>query len=290
MCTASSASFPRSHSPADLASEARLGLVSVPSSHNPCAVEALVLRDSMGAFVPPRHASRVAKLRRSGGFAARAHSCAKPGFRPDWVVMLTLTYRDGDDWRPKHVSGLLTSVREWCRGRRIACRYVWVGELQARGAIHYHIAIWLPFGTKLPKPDGKGWWQHGSTRIELARATVPYLMKYLSKGSGVLQLPTGARMHGCGGLDHSMRRAARWLRLPGFVQARSDIFDDWRRAPGGGWLDPAGVAYPSEFARCWLGDAYGLIRVVEYEDAFAAHGPFTWLHRGLAAPCSSASA
>ena len=103
-----------------------------------------------------------------------------------------------------------------------------------------------------------------STRTEVARAAVPYLMKYLSKGSDTMRLPAGARMYGVGGLSHSHRRTARWLRLPSFIQARSDISDDWKSAPGGGWLDPTGGWLSSEFRRTWLGDAYGLMRVANH--------------------------
>lgn len=256
------------------------GLVSVPTSQNsPRAADAAALRDELSAFVPRVHEGRLARMRRSVGFAARAHLCSRRGFRPDKVVMVTLTYRDGDDWRPKHVSVLLDHIRHWCKAKGIQCRYVWVAELQTRGAIHYHLALWIPLLETLPKADDAGWWPHGYTRTEQARAAVPYLMKYLSKGSGAQRLPDGARMHGVGGLDHSMRRAARWLRLPGFVQARSDIFDEWRPQPGGGWSGPDGALWPSEFKRAWLGDGYGLMRVHRHGRPFHPDGPFTWLHR-----------
>ncbi len=268
----------------DLArADAAPGLVSVPTSHKTHTEAAEAMRRTVGGFVPSAHAGRIARLRRSVGFAARAHLCGRPGFRKDSVVMVTATYKHGEDWRPKHIAILLNHIRMWCKAKVIECRYVWVGELQQRGAIHYHVAIWLPFGMKLPMADTRGWWPHGSTRTERARAAVPYLMKYLSKGLGALQLPAGARMHGCGGLGHSLRRAARWLRLPGFVQSRSDVFDNWRPSPGGGWSDPDGVIVPSEFRRAWLGDAYGLLRVADYGRPFKADGPYTWLHRRPAA-------
>ena len=262
-------------------SEARPGLVLVPTSQKPFAVQAGAdqVRDRVGGFIPAEHGRRLACLRCRIGFAARAHSQQRRGFRPDTVIMLTLTYRDGGDWRPGQVASLLDHIRHWCKERDIACHYVWVAELQKRGAIHYHLALWLPVGVDLPYADKQGWWPHGSTRTEVARAAVPYLMKYLSKGSDTLRLPAGARMYGVGGLSHSHRRAARWLRLPSFIQARSDIFDDWKRAPGGGWLDPTGGWLSSEFRRTWLGDAYGLMRVADHGRPFEAGGPFTWLHR-----------
>jgi hypothetical protein len=268
------------------------GLVSIPTTQKPARIpqglrsaqgaqaEAAAMRQSIpGALVPDQRAARIARMRRSVGFSARMHVADLPGHRADSVVMVTATYRDGADWKAGHVRELLDHIRKWCNRNAIECRYVWVGELQARGAIHYHVALWLPFGSMLPKADAQGWWPHGSTRTELARKAVPYLMKYLSKGTHFDGMPKGARMHGAGGLDHSMRRARRWLGLPGWIKARSDIYDDWRPCKGGGWTDPDGVCIPSEFQRVWLGDAWGLLRVADYGRPFKADGAFSWLHR-----------
>lgn len=204
--------------------------------------------------------------------------------------MITATYRAGAQWQPMHVAAWLNHIRMWCKRKGIECRYVWVAELQekraarrrenAQAVVHYHVAIWLPFGVELPFSDAQGWWPHGDTRTEWARAAVPYLMKYVSKGGGELRLPNGCRMYGVGGLEHSMRRARRWLGLPSWIKARSDIFDDWRPARGGGWRVPEGdFVIPSEFRRVWLGDAWGLLRVEDHGRPFPADGPFTWLHR-----------
>jgi len=270
------------------------GLVSVPTTQNSAPRrpktpgDAQVLREGLKAFVPPPRAGRIAKMRRAVGFSTRMHLAERPGFRSDSVVMVTATYADGVEWQPNHVRSLLDHVRKWCKRKGIECRYVWVGEVQTKRrsregthAMHYHIALWIPFGHMLPKADAQGWWPHGDTKTELARNAVGYLMKYFSKGSGGMELAQGARMYGVGGLDFAMRRARRWLGLPSFIKARADIFDDWTRAPvGGGWVNPEGVGIPSEFQRAWLGDAYGLLRVADYGRPFAADGPFTWLSRG----------
>lgn len=273
------------------------GLVSIPTTQkrppSPPATSASAeaMRSELGAFVPPVHAARIARMRRGVGFAARGHLAERPGFRSDRVAMVTATYRAGAAWEPGHVRAWLDHVRKWCRRRGVECRYVWVAELQeqraqrrkegASAVVHYHVALWLPHGVQLPFSDAQGWWPHGDTRTEWARAAVPYLMKYLSKGGRghALRLPDGCRMHGAGGLEHSLRRARRWLGLPGFVKARSDIHDDWRRAPGGGWTDPHGTVIPSEFQRTWVGDSWAVMRVVDYGRPFVADGAFTWLHR-----------
>lgn len=273
-----------------------MGLVSVPTtgkrapSPPAIAAQAYALRRERGGFIPPARAGRVARMRRAVGTAARAHCMARAGFRPDRVLMVTATYRPGVDWEPGHVKEWLRHIRQWCGRKRLPCRYVWVAELQekrarasgegSRSVVHYHVALWLPEGAFLPTSDACGWWPHGDTKTETARAAVPYLMKYLSKGGGDVKLPNGARMHGAGGLDHAMRRARRWLGLPAFVRARSDIFDAWAPVRGGGWFDPRHeCVVPSEFRRCWLGDDYGLMRVHDHGRPFEAAGPFTWLSR-----------
>ena len=235
-----------------------------------------------GVYVPPSDGDsmRVRHLRRAVGFAARAQAVAEKGRRSDQVRMLTLTYARGGDWRASHVRELLNVLRSWLRRRKVALRYVWVAELQKRGVIHYHIAFWLPYGFKLPMPDVCGWWPHGSSNIELARNAVPYLMKYLSKGcdkAGCWRLPEGARMYGIGGLDHALRRARRWLGLPAFVRARSDLADDWRRVEGGGWASPDGEWFPAEYQRARVGPFLAFERINDHGRPFEADGPFSWV-------------
>lgn len=238
------------------------------------------LREHLGTVDPSTDAGRIAKLRRAVGFSARAHVVGDWVRPDDRCVMVTLTYAGTNaDWQPLHVTAFIKCVRQHLARRDVRFRYVWVAELQKRGVIHYHVAIWLPAGVDLPKPDQAGWWPHGMTRIETARAAVPYLMKYLSKGGSAsrYRLPDGARSYGIGGLAETMRRARRWLGLPSFVRARSDIADDWRRAPGGGWIDPDGVIWPSEYRRVFAGDRYALERVLDHGRPFEADGPFCWV-------------
>lgn len=258
------------------------GLVSVPTKVTHARFAQVdALHGRVGAFRPDPSRVRLSKLRRAVGFAARCHLAPVPGDRIGTVFMVTLTYRAGVDWSPCHMADFVRPLRQWLWRKGLALRFVWVAELQKRGAVHYHVAVWLPADVFLPSPDKRGWWPHGSTRTERARGAVGYLMKYLSKGLGPddMRLPKGARMYGVGGLEHSMRRARRWLGLPGFVRARADIFDDWRRAFGGGWRSPDGDVIPSEFERAWVGDGYSLVRVADYGRPFDASGPFTWLER-----------
>jgi hypothetical protein len=149
--------------------------------------------------------ARHTRLKRSILVAAKLfeHSF-RGGFRMR-PAMLTLTYRDVDGFAPRHVSELLKRIRQWLLRRGRGFHYVWVAELQLRGALHYHIVIWLPKGLTLPKPDKQGWWPHGSTRIEWARHPVGYLIKYASKFDVKGGLPKGARLHGSGGFDEAAK-------------------------------------------------------------------------------------
>jgi hypothetical protein len=162
------------------------------------------------------------------------------GFRFKWV-MVTLTYRPEVEWSPKHVSSLLTHMREWCKRRNIPFRNVWVAEMQKqRGVIHYHILLMLPAAgscRKLPMPDKQGWWPHGSTRIETARCAGGYLAKYASKGD-LTPFPKGARIHGCGGLTGGALSTWRWWKRPKYVRdAMPDASTPVRRLPRGGWMN-----------------------------------------------------
>lgn len=187
--------------------------------------------------VDPRE-TRLNRLRRSTITAARLHQEAvtQGGFRGRWAF-LTLTYREVGDWSPKHVSELLGHVRKWFTRRLVRCGYVWVAELQKRGAMHYHLLIWLPKGLTLPKPDKQGWWPHGWTKIEWARNPVGYMAKYASKGDSGANFPKGARLYGSGGLTGGYLLESRYWKRPCWLREISVIEQPICRRHGGGWLD-----------------------------------------------------
>lgn len=171
------------------------------------------------------------------------------------AAMVTLTYRPGARWAPNDVSKFMDLVGKWAsrRGRRIP--YVWVAELQARGAVHYHVVLWLPKGVTVPKPDKQGWWPHGMTRVEWARRAVSYLAKYASKGrdSGE-RFPRGLRLWSAGGLCGDGREWRQWLRLPSWLRRAVGDREHVSRVPlsGGIWLgERTGRVWrsPFEFVR-----------------------------------------
>jgi hypothetical protein len=170
----------------------------------------------------------------------------KGGFRVR-VAMLTLTYRPGADYRPRHVSEMLMHVRKWLGRRGTALRAEWCLELTRAGKPHYHVLVWLPWRCKLPLLDECGWWPHGLTRMEWARNPVGYMAKYASKGTNGHALPRGARVFAVLGLDAEGRRIKRWWCAPGWVRVRwPETAADVSPAAGGGWVARAtGEWHPS---------------------------------------------
>lgn len=258
------------------------GLVSVPTSGTRVDPDAVVTVDAQR-----RAQCRVSRLRMHVGSAARLHLAAhQPGHRPDDCLMLTLTYRDGAsggvEWSPRDISECLRRIRQWMRRRGWPCRYVWVAELgEQSGRLHYHVALWVPHGERIPYADQQGWWPHGMTRVDRARHAVGYLMSYLTKGSKESELgsyPKGARIYGVGGLDDAARRVRRWLGLPAFLQARFDVTARVRRAAGGGWrCDDTGEWWPSEWRAWYSGGAFHLYRVHQHGSSPIVGGPYSLL-------------
>lgn len=228
--------------------------------------------------------TRLRRMSKSVLTAARMHEFEllqdkRSRFKP---VMLTLTYREVRGWHELHISELLQRIRVWLRRRGHKFRYVWVGELQQRGALHYHVVLWLPRGLTLPKPDKQGWWTHGSTRIEWARKPAGYLAKYASKldskvGYG---FPAGARLHGKGGLDEFGRSVAQWFNLPQWAREICDLAGRAMRVKGSGLVERGtGVCLPSPWrvSRSPCGTLFAE-RTFCYLDALReVAGPFSWM-------------
>jgi len=188
-----------------------------------------------------REASRIKRMKTSVGHAARllhfdAHTEASAGL---WnKKFITLTYADADGWQPGHFSAFRNALKCWCRARRVRLRFVWVAELQKRGALHYHVVVWLPRGKFLPQADTQGWWPHGMTNIVTAQSPIGYITKYASKTTAAQAAgyPKGARMCGHGGLTPEGRRHVRYWQSPFWVRdslgGRADI-----RKVSGGYMD-----------------------------------------------------
>lgn len=221
---------------------------------------------------------RLKRLRRSVTTAARLFGFTL-GKRPFKPAMLTLTYRDVDGFCPRDVSELIKRIRQWLARRGHAMRYVWVAELQARGALHYHLLLWLPRGLTLPKPDKQGWWPHGHTRIEWARNAIGYLCKYVSKFDGQEQLPKGARLHGSGGHDDFAKSIRQWFNLPTWLKSLAGVGERFVRIKGVALVERGtGVCMPSPWRVSYSGGRVVATQIFEYPNALAeVGGPYSRL-------------
>lgn len=185
-------------------------------------------------IIDPRKA-RCSRMRRTVTEAAKqheryaawdSHKLGRSAYRKTFI---TLTYRQGADWERRHVSEFVKLVRQWMQRRGYPCRYVWVGELQKRGALHYHVLLWVPRRLRLPCPDRCGWWPWGMSKVETARNPVGYMVKYATKTGpeDLKRLPKGVRLHGNGGHVPEAR-----------VQLREVLAPAWlREVDGQRWLE-----------------------------------------------------
>lgn len=186
------------------------------------------------------HDLRIRRMRKGILNGARLHqSQAAQANQRHYPCMLTLTYawKQGSYWDYAHISRLMDTIAKYAKrhfGGGYRLRYVWVLENTKAGVPHYHILLWLPRGHTLPKPDKRGWWPHGSTRIERVKKAVGYMAKYASKGG--IGFPKGARMHACGGLDRAGRNERTWWASPAWVRAVWQAQEEPRPCSGGGWF------------------------------------------------------
>ncbi len=185
---------------------------------------------------------------------------AAKGFRMmPWLI--TLTYKDVDGYQPGHIQPMLDYLYKWLKRQRVKhwCS-LWVAELQQRGAVHYHIAIWLPYGVTPPKPDKQGWWKHGSTNVRdqsrrKHRNIISYLAKYISKGTGARAFPKNCRTYGFRNLSPQANFYRRkYTKLPAWLirilpdDATADRCREW---PDYWYSEDTGKSYRSPYELDW---------------------------------------
>lgn len=217
----------------------RSGLVSISTSDTP---KAGTPQESV--FVVDADEARLRKMKRRVCKAAEVHERAMSGVTTYAPVMVTLTYAGLHQWHPRHLSEALKRVRQWLKRRGHGMRYVWVAELQERGAIHYHIVVYFPckqWGNGVrtvedtpPFWDEQGWWPHGSSQSAWAENPIGYIASYVSKINTKDRLPCGARMHGSGGFDLQERAAMAFHSRPTWVRNLSQLGQRITRPKGGG--------------------------------------------------------
>lgn len=174
--------------------------------------------------------------------------------QPTRMVGITLTYRVGVKWSPRHISEYMKKLRMMLDTNLLA--YVWVAELQRRGAVHYHVGLLVKKGTDIPMPDESGQWKHGSSKIQtIKRVSATYLIKYIQKEDqkGGVEFPKGLRLFACVIRTEIPDEQRFWFRLtaiPGYVRATAlsmwkkllevdpeNPFAHWKwgAREGGGW-------------------------------------------------------
>jgi hypothetical protein len=110
------------------------------------------------------------------------------------TVLITLTYREGIEWEPEHISGFIKEIRHQLKNYLIG--YAWVAEVQRRGVVHYHILVVHKRGKTIDKPDKCGSWPHGMSNIQIARSP-GYIIKYQQKQEEEGEkFPDGLRIFG----------------------------------------------------------------------------------------------
>jgi hypothetical protein len=232
--------------------------------------------------------ARYKRLQRSVIVAANLFQQQWHGFRTR-TAMLTLTYRDVDAFEPRHISELLKRIRQWLQRRGYRMLYVWVAELQKRGALHYHVLIWLPRGLTLPKPDKQGWWPHGYTQIAWATRPIGYLCKYVSKMDIKGGLPKGARLHGSGGFVGAAKQIRQWFNLPTWLKHFAGVGASFVRVKGVGLVDrDSGVCVPSPWRVSIHGKRVFAQKIFEYTNGLiGVAGPYSLIGRStLLVPCT----
>ena len=143
-------------------------------------VHGVVLRNNLtGEFITiDKSEARLSRMRRRVFSWADTLKGYLQNIQDYRKVMVTLTYAGVDDWKPNDIRDYMKALKRKL-GRDLVAS-AWVGELQKRGAVHYHVILVCKKGTNIPKPDESGMWTHGLSRIETAK-TVFYLCSYLKK-------------------------------------------------------------------------------------------------------------
>lgn len=214
-------------------------------------------------FSADSHDLRLRRLRkRAGSWVKAAWTIKNRMSKPTRFVGITLTYRDGVDWEPLHVSDCIKLMRSHLNNKKVGKQlygYLWVAELQERGAVHYHLCLAVDPRAKIPYFDEAGWWPHGMTRVETLRGpNETYLGKYLEKSEQKRdEFPRGLRMFAAVLCIDVTDEALFWFRMSGappcvykaimafwhdmkwkktpFPYARARGWK-WKPMPGGGWL------------------------------------------------------
>jgi len=151
-----------------------------------------------------------------------------------YAVAVTLTYACDDDFCPKHITRFINSLRAKLKRQGHQLPYIWV--IERAGVLHYHLALWLPKGFKLSCTELAKWWPWGSTWIAACRKVSAWI-HYVSKRESKAELPSGARLFGCGGLDAQGKESVQYAMYPLWLKAVLPPNAKIKRVPKLGWVN-----------------------------------------------------
>lgn len=161
-----------------------------------------------------------------------------------WPLFFTLTYRDGETWKPEQISTFIANYRMFIKRKlknpKYKLTYVWTAENHKnRDYIHYHGIIWVPNGILPPKPNTtertrKAWWPYGRTNVQRARNPAVYIAKYIGKSNEPLKIQKRARTYSI-----NVRNIINldYFRAPNWTRYWNDIGDVIKRVPGYGLVN-----------------------------------------------------
>jgi hypothetical protein len=149
-----------------------------------------------------------------------------PGSR---LVMVGLTYRPGDEYHPNHIRDFMSRVKRKLGDGLLG--YAWVSELQERGALHYHVCMYLRKGTRFPLPDKAGWWPHGASKVVTAKSPY-YMLSYTKKKyqKDYDKFPLGCHAFAVWIREDIMAEKLRYLSLKDWEKGVIDS-DGWESLP-----------------------------------------------------------
>lgn len=149
-----------------------------------------------------------------------------PGSR---LIMVGLTYRPGEEYQPNHIRDFMSKVKRKLGAGLLG--YSWVSELQQRGAIHYHVCMYLKKGTRFPLPDKSGWWAHGSSNVTTAKSPY-YMLSYTKKKyqKDYDKFPLGCRAFAVWIQESVLAEKLRYLSLKNWEKGIIDS-DGWDALP-----------------------------------------------------------
>jgi hypothetical protein len=145
------------------------------------------------------------------------------------LIMVGLTYKPSECYKPNDIRDFMSKVKRKLGNGLLG--YSWVSELQNRGAIHYHVCMYLKKGTRFPLPDKAGWWSHGSSNVITAKSPY-YMLSYTKKKyqKDYEKFPDGCRAYAVWIQSDVMAEKLRYLSLKAWEKGIVDS-DGWQELP-----------------------------------------------------------